>query len=340
MKLKLQILSAFLLIAFCTQAQMIEEKSISYKGSYGEKKLKKAPKRIYIASFAAYFNVAAEMTATSAGGRQIGGGSYKGSTSTYMGVAIDNIDSDDFIEIVDDVYKNFVQDLKDQGYEIITPDEAARAPFYEDWTRKPGGRISSSQIKGYVMAVPTGYEYFVKKESNKGKEKTTFVDKTMILSKDLDDAIIAEAAFIFPTIDMEGKGGVYASGSKVKAYINYRMAPVGGDGTAMNGTVYSRIKFVQGKGPGLSALSYLTCGLKKGVPIQGVFADTKFKESTRASTTTAYPGYYSVVFTDDKATTITHTAAADHDAYVDKSKAVMNELSKLGTDYLKETVEN
>lgn len=322
-----------LLTGWVLNAQPIDPKNLTTKGSYGEKKLRKAPKKVYIASFKAFFQVSAAATAKSSGGRNFGGGSYDGATRTEMAVAIDGVDNNDFIAIVDEVYQRFVQGLKDQGYEIITADEAAKAPFYEGWERKEGGRVNSAQMKGYVMAVPTGYDYFIRKETGSGREKGTFIDKTPELSGDLNDAVIAEVAFIFPTIDLDTKGGVYAKGSSVSAKINMRLSPVGIDGSTISQAAFTKIKFVAGDGPGAAADAYLTTTIKKEVYFPDVFAEKKFKERTAAQTT---PAYYSVVFTQDSDTKVTHTAHCDEDKYKKATADAMNQMVDYSLEQLKE----
>ncbi len=287
--------------------------------------------------------VAKEGEASSQGGRQAGGGSYASDTYTHMAVAIDGVDSEDFIGIMDNAYTKFVNEIKAQGYEIISPDVAGTSKYYEGWDRKKGGAINSGQMNGYLMATPNNFEYYVKKTSKKGKEKSTFVDNSMKLSKELDDAIIAKVTFAFPTIKMKTSGGAYSfNGSSVKATIDFRIAPLASDGSAFGQPAYTKVTFIQGKGPGISAQAIAVTSIKSDISIEGFFADTKFKERTAKKVTQASsnPGYYNVVFTDSQSTAVTHTAAADHDAYVSKSNQIIDELLDASLADLKEKAGN
>lgn len=305
----------------------ITEKEINWKGGYNQKKLSKAPKKIYISKFNVYFHVIATATAKTSGGRTLGGGSVRAATSTTMTVAVDGVDVPDFQKITDDAYARFVKEMEGKGFEFLSTEEASKAEYYEGWSMKDGGEVNYANIPGYVSVTPTGTKYMIKKETNKGREKTTFVDKTMVLSGQLDDVLVAEVSFAFPSIDMDADGGVYAASSKVKANVNYRMGTAAGADGLTSVYANSLIKFVSGKGPGLSADAYFYLGLKEPVRAkQKVFTNTEFKERTTGSTS---PTYYGIVFKDNEGLTATHTTEADHDAYVSESSRLINEFFDL-----------
>lgn len=332
--LTLMILSLFSVENFAQKKKKgptsITEKEVDLKGGYNEKKLPKAPKKIYISKFNVYFHVIATATAKTSGGRTLGGGSVRAATSTTMTIAVDGVDVPDFQQITDDAYNKFVSELESQGFEFMNTQEASKAEYYEGWSMKDGGEVNYANIPGYVSVTPTGTQYMVKKETNKGREKSTFVDKTMVLSGQLDDVLVAEVTFAFPTIDMDADGGVYAASSKVKASVNYRMGTATGADGLTSLYTNSFIKFVSGKGPGLSADAYFNVFLKDPVRAQQtVFTNTEFKERTTGSTS---PTYYGIVFKDNEGLTATHTTEADHDAYVSESNRLINEFLDLTLD--------
>ncbi|REE01752.1 hypothetical protein [Marinoscillum furvescens] len=309
-------------ISFAGNAQELSE-VFSTKGGYGEKKFKKAPKKAYIANFKVFFHVTASATAKSQGGRQLGGGSYRGNTSTTMTVAVDGVDIPDFQKITDEVYQRFVEDLKSNGYELITTAEAAGIPFYEDWELKDGGEVNYANLPGYVSVTPTGTQYLVKKETKKGREKKTFIDRTPRISKELDDAVVIEASFAFPFIEMKTNSSNMIGFSSVKAKTDFQMGSAFGMDGMTSLYEHSRVKFTSGSGPGASANAYLVATLKKPVPIEGVFKDEKFKEVSAASTT---PAYYGVVFVTNKVDQVTNTASCDGDQYVARTTGLMNDF--------------
>lgn len=302
----------------------VNEKVVNLKGGYGQKKFGKAPKKIYLAKFNVYFHVIASATAKTTGGSTLGGGSVRAATSTTMTVAVDGVDVPDFQKITDDMYEKFMSDMKAKGFEFISTEDASKVEYYEGWEMKEGGNVNYANIPGYISVTPTGTQYMVKGETRKGREKETFVDKTMILSGQLEDAIIAEVSFAFPAIDMDADGGVYAATSKVKANISYRMATAAGS-DGLN-TLYenTQIKFVSGKGPGLSADCYYIANLKEGVGSdKDVFTDKQFKERNTGSVS---PAYYGIVFKDTESQTATHSTKADRDLYVSESKRLISEF--------------
>lgn len=301
-------------------AQSLTEKELKITG-YGQGKFKKAPKKAYIANFRVYFHVVASASASSQGGRQLGGGSYQGNTKTTMTVAVDGVDVNEFQKITDETYNRFVAELKAKGYEIIPTSQAAGIEFYADWELKNGGEVNYANVPGYVSVTPTGTQYMVKKETKKGREKGTFIDRTPRISKELGDAIVIEATFAFPFIEMKTNSSNLVGFSSVKAKTDFEMGiAVGADG--MTTLVEpSQIKFTYGSGPGAAAESYLVADLKGAIDLPGVFKDEKFKEFSGASST---PAYYGIVFVENKSAAVTNTASCDPVKYTDSTISVIN----------------
>lgn len=261
----------------------------------------------------------------------MGGGSYKGDTKTTMTVAVDGVDVNDFQAITDQVYKRFVDDLVARGFEIVSDEEAAKTEYYADWTLKEGGSVNYANVPGYVSVAPSGHNYFVRKESKKGREKGTFIDTTPKLSGELGDAIVVEASFSFPFIEMNTSSSSFVGISSVKAKTEFKMATAfGQDGMAVL-MEPNQIKFVSGKGPGATADAYMLVNVDKEIPIEGVFKDEKFKERTVASTTRV-PDYYGIVFVENKTDQVTHQATCDPSAYRAATSKLMNQLVDIGLE--------
>lgn len=280
------------------------EVQIDELASYRTGKFKKAPDRIYIQSFRIMFQVMASATAKSSEGVR------KGATSTSMAVAVTGVDLPDFQTVTDQLYNDMVASLKSKGYEIISADEAGKTEHYKDWVLKSGGTASYAQLPGHVMIAPTGYSYYVKGESKGGKEKGTFVDKSPILSKQLDDAIILDVSMVLPFVEMETSSSGMLGFSAVKAKVDFGME-TGTTGTA--GAIrQNMVKFVYGNAGMGQAESNLPMVLKKKITAEGVFADKKFKEFSSAAAKSVYSaGYYSVVTVDNKGQEVSHEAACD-----------------------------
>lgn len=328
MKKTILSLSMLLLVVWAVNAQTVTEKEFSTKGSYGEKKLKKAPRKVYIAGFQVYFHVIASATAKSTGGTTFGGGSVKGNTSTTMTVAVDGVDTPDFQKITDETYNRFVADLKSKGFEIMLIEEASKIPFYEDWSMKEGGTVNYANVPGYVSVTPTGTKYMVKAETRKGREKSTFIDRTPRISKELDDAIVIEATFAFPFIEMQTNSSSMAGFSSVKAKTNFEMGAAYGSDGMTNLLENTQVKFTSGSGPGAAADAYLISNLKKPIALPDVFKQEKFKEFSAAKSSslgsTATPNYFGVVFAENRVQEVTNMAECDGQKYVEVTTSAIN----------------
>ena len=321
MKKTLALFSALIMGALLVSAQFVNDKTVNTKGSYAEKKFKKAPKKVFISNFQVYFHVVASATASSQGGRQVGGGSYKGDTKTTMTVAVNGVDVEDFKAITNEVYQNFIAKLTAAGFEIIPTEKGASLSVYEDWTLMDGGNVNYANIPGYVSVVPEGQKYFIKKVTSKGREKGAFLDKSPKISKELDDAIVLDVNFSFPFIKMDANSSNMLGTSSVKAKTDFVL----GSAFGMDGMTSlfepSIVKFVSGA-VGAGAEAMFVVNPSGEIDLPGVFADEKFKERTNASST---PAYYGIVFVDNNSSAVTHQASCDAAKYREATTSVMNE---------------
>lgn len=321
MKKSISILTVMiLLVASVVQAQTYTGDVVMEElASYRTGKFKKAPNRVYIQSFRIMFQVMASATAKSSEGVR------KGATSTSMTVAVTGVDLPDFQTVTDKLYTDLIASLKSKGYEIISAEEAGKTEHYKDWMLKTGGTASYAQLSGHVMMTPAGYSYYVRDESKSGKEKGTFVDKSSILSKQLDDAIILDVSMVLPFIEMETSSSGMIGFSAVKGKIDFGLQTnVSGSAGALR---QNMVKFVYGNAGMGQAESYLPMVLKKKVSVEDVFADKKFREFTSAAANTVYgAGYYSVVTVNNKKETVTHEAACDPEKYKTASLKLGNDL--------------
>lgn len=321
---------------------------------------KKAPKRVYIQTFRAMFEVFEEATASTSGSKneRANRTTFISGTKTSMGVQIQGVDVPDFQKLIDDAYADFVEKLTAEGYEIITAEEAGKTDYYSGWTKRSGGSSSDAQAPGFVMVTPQGFDYFVKGVANSGREKSTFIDTSSKLSKDLGDAFVAEVTFIFPFVNLDASSSNFANQSSVKADLGFRMqafmnaqdneqknslAAIGkgftqaGVGQLLN----TRIRFISGH-MASSPLFDSTTELKKDVYFDGVFKESKIKEVTSAEATTAFKtGYTQLVMVSGGETTIaSHFADADREKYIGSASGSMRELIESGVSNFTDLVKN
>lgn len=293
--------------------------------SYRTGKFSKAPRKVYIQSFRVLFQVMASATAKSSEGVR------KGATKTSMAVAVTGVDLPDFQQVTDKLYNDLVASLKSKGFELISAEEAGKTEHYQDWVLKSEGTASYAQMAGHIMITPSGYKYYVKGESKGGKEKGTFTDKSAVLSKQLNDAVILDVSMVFPFVEMDASSSGMLGFSAVKATVDFGLEP-GVSGTA-GALRQNMVKFVYGNAGMGQAESYLPVVLKKKVTAEGVFFDKKFKEFNSAALNKVYDaGYYAVVTSENKNETVSHEAACDTEKY--KAASL-----KLGTDLINKSLE-
>ena len=276
-----------------------------------------------------------------------------------MGVQLSGVDIPDFQKIVDEAYADFVNQLEAEGFEIISAEEAGKTDYYSGYTKIQGGASSTDQATGYVMVTPTGYEYWVKGVSNNGREKGTFTDTSSKLSKDLEDAYVAEATFIFPFVNLDASSTSFANyaSSKVKADINLRMAASVGSmdneqmglgkfakGLTTSPTqevLTSRVRFVAGH-MASSALFDSSTALKRDVYFGEIFAEDKLVEVTSAEVATfsktAYPQL--VMVSGGEMNLASHYVACDHAKYVGAAKGSIQEMIENGINNFKELIKD
>lgn len=279
--------------------------------AYGMNKLKKVDKKIYIAGFEVNYQIYNEKEDYKQGGYVMGGG-QRGDALTSLSVGLDGLDEQTVQSITDKLYNDYISQLKENGFTIITADEAGKTATYTDFVRMQGGRVSLAQIPGTLNSTPAGYEYYVKKVGKDGKEKTGgfLGNQAMMfpkLSKDLDDAIIGNVDIT--VLFVQDKQAFQGQGAKLKVKTDLRI--VATEGITMTSDakikfkgqntvtmVTSTVAFYHGK-MGAGATSTYTGTLAKPLEINGVVDETTLKSYAAGSTDmigtkTMYATFYSV----------------------------------------------
>lgn len=301
-------------------SQIITEKDVKDWG-YGEKKLKKAPKKIYVKDFFVNYQVLSSNSETATN-------SDLGTSKAMMSVGLTGLETEDFQEITDTAYERLVKKLSDAGYEIVSSEEAGKTEMFQDYTKVAGGTPSQAQIIGYISTAPTGFDFYVKKVTNKGKTKSAFFDVTPKLSKQLGDIPVLEASVNFQFVSIEGSS--FAGAAKMKGKVDFVLAATG-VGTSAEGIFGSKMQTTptiervvwKGGAAGAGALSVIQFSPKDNISIEGVVESKKFKEYVSNS---AYqPSYAGIVLTKDKKIEVSHQVKADREAYKAKSLQALNE---------------
>jgi len=281
-----------------TSLCMAQELEIKMNG-YGEKKLKKFPKKVYIKDF----NVNFQMTADAKAVSKATTNSARGSTSTSMNVAVTGVDISDLQKITDDAYNEFVASLKSMGFEIVPVEVAGKAKFFEDHQLMESN-INEDQNPGFLKVTPTGYKYYVKKVSKKGKEQQAGTPLKLI--KELKDVLVVSANYSFSSIYLVAKQNTTLGTSSVKGKIGLKMP---GCSISAWGGVMTALNFSPKKVPAFE-------GIFKG-------EGEKLKAFSMATRPT-YDGFMTHSSTD-----YTHQAEAIDDKYQTTTSLAIQDFNKL-----------
>lgn len=291
-------------------------------GGFGQKKMSKAPKKVYISEFNINYQLAYSQTSISRGGRELGGG-YRGDAKASLSVAIPGIDLDALQKITDDVYQEYIDKLKSEGFEIIDPETAVTTDLLSGWERQTGGEMSEAQFPGFVATTPTGKDYFVRRVTKKGRKKNGVFEYASKLSRQLEGATVIKINLAIPFVE-EAEGGVSKSlrktiGGLAKVVVkpNFRLAKyesiqVGNTYlTVQTGSSYHYMESMKNQGQILQSL-------KKDVEIEGVFESKKYKATQKADQDIwgASNGFYKVFSYDDRELEKTQAIECDPQKYL------------------------
>ncbi|MCG2615434.1 hypothetical protein LZZ85_14135 [Terrimonas sp. NA20] len=288
--------------------------------SGGLRKIKS--KRLYVASFTVNYQVFNEKEEFKQGGRMFGGGGSKGDAKAELSVGLEGLTEAGVQGVTDKLYQDFTAMLKANGIELITPEEAGKTDTYDGFVKLTGGTISEAQFPGMLATVPTGMEYYVKKIDKSGKEKSggLFGNANFVhakLSKDLDDAIVADVDLF--VLFIEDKSSWDVAGANIKVKTNMRLAgqesiemtkkaKIKFKGENTQTPVNSQVGFYSGK-MGAGIVSSYTGSLGKSMPVSGVIEDQKIQAFAKnkvdmVGVSTIYGKYYNPADNSSSSTTI------------------------------------
>tara|TARA_R110002111_G_scaffold246413_1_gene309040 strand:- start:30908 stop:31954 length:1047 start_codon:yes stop_codon:yes gene_type:complete len=280
-----------------TNAQELEDFKPN-KDKYGLGKLKKGPKKIYIASFNVNFETYKEAVSYKASGGFRN--NAKGEATASAAIGINGLEEADIQEKTNQLYNDFIADLKAKGFEIITAETAGKTKTYNDWQKASGPYVIQSGLPGVMTSVPEDYSFFYKKVSKNGKKKKGFLNGSLVpqkLSDELDDAVVANVNLYFMYSEAGNDFFKNAGGAKVKMFTNYRLisdyvvAALKKKGLRMKGAqtsdrINTIISFTKGK-TGLGAETQYNGTLKKDLEIKGVIKKEKVVAYSKQTSETA-----------------------------------------------------
>lgn len=249
--------------------------------SYGEKEFRKAPKRVYIAQFRVNYQLMYTKEDVDKGGRTLGGG-MRGTVKSSLSLGVQGVESHHLQEITDRLYNSFAEKLKQAGYELVSANEAQGIKAFEGWERKTGGTLNLAQYPGYITATPSGFEYFVKKTKESGREKGTFTDNSLKISNDIK-AVVVKVNITVPFVeDAESAGSKMLSDAVagltkvvLRPYLRIEKDLVATAGTFSSDYAQTQVTYAYMQGMSTQGISNLQ--LKKNIDIPGIFEDKKYK---------------------------------------------------------------
>lgn len=282
-------------------------------GDMAPKKIKNAPHKIFIAEFNILYQlVFSDKEETRAGVNH-------GKTKAKLTVAAGGLYKEDLTSITDEIFKNYTDNLKAKGYEIIEAADVAKAKSYENWSLLKGGGLNEEQLRGFIKSTPTNYSFYVKKVSKKGKEKTGVMDNSIKISQALDGAVVAKVNLIIPFI-VDAESGFSKSSAKIVGGVSKIVVkpklhiPAESVMTGHNSIIQSGATYAYSTGMGEQAIA--KARLKDDVEINGVFEDKKYKATSVTQLNTEYSaGAYTLVQSVDVTTEDVQVAECDVPKY-------------------------
>ncbi|MFV0605717.1 MAG: hypothetical protein ACK5NK_07750 [Niabella sp.] len=278
MKTRLLICAAVLInISTTTFAQTLGDFKPGKAGPKSLEKPKFDNKNVYIADFAVNYQVYSEKSASKKGG--LGSFGVIGGAKASLAVGLD-ISEKTLQKITDKVYADFVADLKAQGFNVMSGDEAKNTDFYKGYKYSTNlGMTPSNTMEGAVTVHPQNVGFFY-------KEKGVNTNTTK-LSKELNDATVARIDLYVEFVETRSstKGGI---GANVVARTNLVMSD--------NNTI---AHFIVGRNKiGGSPLGEYQGVLKKDLDIDGVIKEEKITSYVESDydnwgTSTAFGRVYS-----------------------------------------------
>lgn len=272
--------------------------------SFKAKKLNEGTKKLYIANFGINFEIYKEaIDEKKAGGF---GRSVKNAAKAKAAVGLSTLEKEALQAEADKLFTEFINGMETKGYEIISAEEAGKTATYDGWELMTGPNIGETDMTGILSIVPTGYSFYYKERNAFSNKMAGFQKTSQNLSKELDDALIADISLIYAFSEIGDDWNV-SNQAKVKLNINYRLASNYTfsdedtktslsslvDKSKQSVALSSQVIFTRGKLPvGGSAEAQYVGAMKSDLEISGVLEKDKvvaFSTQTQATASLQNP---------------------------------------------------
>lgn len=189
--------------------------------SYKQKKINSGLKKVYISNF----NINFEIYKETVDNKKAGGfrNTIKNASKAKAAIGLSSLDKEALQQKADQLYDEFVADLKSKGYTIITADEAGQTEVYNNWKKASGPTIFETDMTGILSVIPTNHSFYYKERTAMSKTIDGFAKTDQNLSKELGDALIANVSLIY-VFSETGMDWNIGNQAKAKLFVNFRLA--------------------------------------------------------------------------------------------------------------------
>lgn len=303
MKLTLKYSIALLFCAVFTtslDAQTLGELKSKFD-NMGMKPKKKASKKVYINSFSVLVEVYREDIDYKGKREFRGKGRAEATAAAALGLL--GVDGTLLQKKTDQLYDEFMSDLKANGFEIVNGEEAKKTDFHKNSVSFSGPMVRESANPGLLEVIPTNFKGYTTEKNASGKNSNksglfagvkqlgTLVKNTNMLSKQLDDAIVIDVNLALTWSEaggtwLQGLGGANAQ-IKTNLALGEKAVAAPSDNKKKEDYYILPNDFVVAQGGGLKKVSWKGY-LKKPLGISGVIENTKVESFNRGKMATTY----------------------------------------------------
>ncbi|MBV7269898.1 hypothetical protein [Winogradskyella luteola] len=264
----------------------------------------KASKRVYINSFNVFVEVYREDVDYKAKREFRGKGRGEAKAKAALGLV--GVEGSSLQEKTDQLYKEFLDDLKDNGFEIIGNELVKNTKYHSKSTPFKGPIVRESANPGILEVIPSDFSGFTSLKNASGKKSKKsglfpgikglgkLAKNTNMLSKQLDNAIVID---INLTLTWSKTGGSWlkslgGANAKVETYLALGEKTVSApskNGKSKGKEDYYILPndFTVAQGSGLKKVTWKGY-LKKPIPIDGVLDNTKVESSNKGDMAKTY----------------------------------------------------
>jgi hypothetical protein len=239
-------------------------------------------------------------------------GLYTGATSAELSVGFEGMDEGNFQTITDQLYSNYLDNLKDRGYDLANTEILTGNKAVNKHNLVSGGKADYEYREGYISTTPSNFSYYI---NDKGRAPLAGKMKGV-------DAVVVDLEINLPFIIDAESGASKLATSAVGGISKIVVKP------SLRIIESSNIVFVD---PAFLAVS--NSKLKKDLVISGVFEDQKFKATATAQTNTSYDiGHITRVYSTDVNTSKIQVAKCNPEKYMTGVKEGINAYLQAATD--------